>query len=146
MRLQYNNTVISLQLAKELKDLKLRQESTFYWCHEKHLPTGQVPTNEWTIQMRALSQPQKRISAYTAEELLTFLPPEIYFHNKPYNLEISKAGKFFLVFYINDCKYLGAAPKTSDSLCESVGRAILNLLPMHFLIVNEDGYLIGVNR
>src|SRR5690349_20831303 len=71
--------VISLELAKRLKDLGVKQESIFYWCRV-------IETNPLEFNYRVITPkyyPFREVaaySAYTASELMEIIPLEIIPH------------------------------------------------------------------
>lgn len=69
--------VVSLDLAKRLKELNVKQESLFWWsiCHdcEKEYPEGSV---KWDLSFD--KQHGENISAFTVAELGEMLPDRAY--------------------------------------------------------------------
>ena len=61
--------VTSLELAKKLRDLGIKQESVFYW---KYHPGK--PENVWLDQLSMNDAFNSRISAFTVAELGKMLP------------------------------------------------------------------------
>jgi hypothetical protein len=76
------NQVCSLELAKQLKKLKVKQESLFYW----YFCMLDEKTPNWHIRYTNFGLMPDRYSAFTAAELLDLLPHRITLkENEPYN-------------------------------------------------------------
>lgn len=66
--------VISLELAKKLKELGVKQESHFYWV-EMYEEPAQLFDLSWALDPRRLANEQYRnVSAFTVAELGEMLP------------------------------------------------------------------------
>jgi hypothetical protein len=68
----------SLELAKKLKNLGVRQESYFYWCLSKKEGNGGLPVFYQLADINRLEKscfwPEDKISAFTSSELGDMLP------------------------------------------------------------------------
>ncbi len=78
-RMSLEEQVCSLDLAKRLKELGVKQESTFYWKHNTESPTGKFDERVLTHY----GQPYRvnstyHVSAFTVAELGEMLPEEIF--------------------------------------------------------------------
>lgn len=67
--------VVSLELAKKLKELNCKQESLFYWCP----PNWWIGAKDWELADNMYQSPipeenNSRISAFTVAELGEMLP------------------------------------------------------------------------
>jgi len=58
--------VCSLELAKRLKELKIKQESLFQWCD--------ISGKAWLYYGKIINSPEMRCSAFTVAELGELLP------------------------------------------------------------------------
>jgi hypothetical protein len=87
------NQVVSLDLAKKLKELGVKQESLFYWTaveRPKHFKTKNIATVnpnagkegymdtyfEWTVRLNEIKN-DLSLSAFTVAELGKMLPHEV---------------------------------------------------------------------
>lgn len=90
--------VISLDLAKQLKELNVKQESLFYWsiCHHcvEEYPAGTV---EWELSHGKCHG--ENISAFTSSELGKMLPWAILKGGRQYFLTQAKSGNDFIIIY-----------------------------------------------
>lgn len=67
---------VSLELAKRLKELGVKQESLFYWCEPWPKDTDQTPhVNTWHYATE--SNVRFKYSAFTVAELGDLLPKKI---------------------------------------------------------------------
>jgi hypothetical protein len=87
--MELKDQVCSLELAKRLKELGVKQESIFYWCLDQDDRYGGLPPY-YTIQYnKRLSQsfyyPKDQISAFTVAELGHLLPSFIEIGRDIYN-------------------------------------------------------------
>ena len=91
----------SLELAKKLKELGVKQESYFYWLEYKSFPVKpwQLETKE---SLKNVNYPEKAISAFTVAELGEMLPWRIEAKGFLYTLYQDKGGKpWYWVDYRN---------------------------------------------
>ena len=87
--MQLKDQVVSLELAKQLKELGFEQESYFYWQCSREI--GSVGQYTWHLEIRSGEFKPEKYSAYTVAELGKMLPD--HFHTQ-------KSG----VDYFIDCK------------------------------------------
>lgn len=86
-----DNMVLSLELAKKLQDLNIKNQSIFYWlCN--------LISNNWYLSMCGGFDEKyhsEAISAFTGDELLTLLPHRITSknHEEPFNSFIMNIQK-----------------------------------------------------
>lgn len=86
--MQLESQVVSLPLAKRLKELGVKQESIFWWLHEPEI-------NDYTISNSFGSFDvgwEKECAAFTVAELGEMLPDEIKVGRITYGLTITKEG------------------------------------------------------
>ena len=87
--------VCSLELAKKLKKLEVKQDSLRYWiyCPE---------TKEWVLAQRKWTKNWKMYSAFTVAELGELLPFKIYSNPipNPFELKINKLENKWEVYYL----------------------------------------------
>jgi hypothetical protein len=81
------NQVCSLELAKKLKELRVKQESLFYWSEYQ---TRRMKAPKWAIMYE--EHGTDWYSAFTVAELGEMLPPGYH------SVKVS-AGKEFMVFF-----------------------------------------------
>ena len=62
------NLATSLELAKKLKALKVKQESLWYWACFYHMSSPKYPQWEWVLKYQ-LNCATEYYSAYTSDEL-----------------------------------------------------------------------------
>lgn len=74
MYMQLEKQVVSLELAKKLKELGVKQESLFWWLYDEDGDYVDYLYGE-TLPARGLKEPFLRCSAYTVAELGELLPP-----------------------------------------------------------------------
>jgi len=73
--------VVSLELAKQLEELDIEQDSLFYWCSYTHFVEGEMVT-DWMLESKE-SMKVKGLdvgltySAFTVAELGNLMPKEI---------------------------------------------------------------------
>ena len=80
--MKLENQVVSLELAKKLKELGVEQDSLFYWCYEYRLDgkkysdkRADLTYNKYNELTNTISYSKKEhISAYTVAELGEMLP------------------------------------------------------------------------
>ena len=115
MKLAYQ--VVSLELAKKLKELGVKQESAFYWIHGKQWPDdGDVfwlsPADKAKgIAPRNTPKRVEIIAAFTVAELGDILPQVIKLNGKTFQLFISVGlDKQWFVVYANEKDYHDNAP------------------------------------
>jgi hypothetical protein len=133
--------VVSLELAKKLKELKVKQDSIFYWekcpdynkfvisCSIYH----DIMTSEWTDCH--ILQKQENYSAFTACELGEFLPYEI----NLCSLIITKDWDIWEIQY-NDSDYPRekiVARSFDNNLANAMAKMLIYLLEQG-LIKNND--------
>lgn len=88
--------VCSLELARRLKEIGVRQESYLAWCDcDVH--------GEYDIREFAAAADDRRIAAFTVAELGEMLPEELLIDGEwTATLEISKGDNAWHVYYHND--------------------------------------------
>ena len=83
------NQVVSLELAKKLKSLNVKQESLFYWITHPYTGENQVIYYEDRNQLRDdfIDNRYKLVSAFTVAELGMMLPSRLWVDKKQYWIE-----------------------------------------------------------
>lgn len=82
--MKLENQVVSLELAKQLKELGVKQESLFYWWisnkeeHKNHINFQPAIHYERPIPMKDKNWDWSIVSAFTVAELGEMLPLSIY--------------------------------------------------------------------
>lgn len=101
--MKLENQVISLDLAKRLKELGVKQGSFWYWCKIAILTGHQESvSHEWQLLARG-GQGLEYSSAFTVAELGEMLPEELVIDGEWSTfLETAKAEKAWHVYYHND--------------------------------------------
>jgi len=127
--------VCSLELAKKLKELGVKQESLFYWniCHdcEKEYPFGSV---NWEISYE--KNHGENISAFTASELLEKVPNEL--HGSPLQIQGSSfIGENNLIFYITYPNYVEIF-FSDKNLSNPLAKMLIHLIENNELIINKE--------
>jgi hypothetical protein len=80
--MKIEDQVCSLELAKRLKELGVKQESYFYWFVLVGIGTARLRNNEWRPEVSG----EEPISAFTVSELMEMLPAYIDTKkNEPFN-------------------------------------------------------------
>lgn len=74
--MKLENQCVSLELAKRLKSLNVRQESEFYWVEFKSFPVKpwQIATKD---EVESFNHPELAISAFLSSEIGEMLPTYI---------------------------------------------------------------------
>lgn len=132
--------VCSLELAKRLNELGIRQESLFWHCqykkenHHSFIEYGKPLKRYVTAAGTGLHEDYDfdYYSAFTVSELLDQLPPEIYFQGIPCRLHITKAVTE-LGWYIQYKKIYGdrsfiAITKFYESLPDALATMLIFLI------------------
>lgn len=92
--MEIENQVVSLELAKKLKELGVKQDSLFYWERENEFALEK--DDEWCLSYKSemiYCEPEDRcISAFTVAELFELLPVET-------NLEKQIKNQWFSKYY-----------------------------------------------
>lgn len=78
--------VVSLDLAKRLKELEVKQESLFYWCKGRF---DQPDKSKWEINDSIDTHAHENISAFTVAELGEMLPKDEGHYHSDYTQYIS---------------------------------------------------------
>lgn len=123
-----NEHVVSLELAKKLKEAGYPQESLFYWWDIKRdrlcseLPTGDYDKNNY-------------ISAPIASELLEELPRFI--GDKEALLYLTKADDHYISGYMTKSSYL-EIKKVGKTASESLGNLWLHLKQQGLLTKDQE--------
>ena len=83
--MKLENQVTTLETSKKLKELKVKQESLYYWVHpynKSKLPKVEVAKNKWVLvdKLSDLFYRSKSdvFSAFTVAELLELLPASVH--------------------------------------------------------------------
>ena len=107
--MKLENQVCSLDLAKKLKSLNVKQESLFVWCDEYDLPC-------WKGAFKRTNE----IAAFTASELGEMLPRDILLsETEPSEMEISQLyGKHWQVYYPHTVTH--NAPTEADARAKAL--------------------------
>lgn len=66
--------VVSLDLAKRLKELNVKQDSLFWWCQGRF---DQPDKSKWELNDSIDTHARENVSAFTSSELGEMLPLEI---------------------------------------------------------------------
>jgi hypothetical protein len=72
--MKLENQVCSLELAKQLKELGVKQESLYFWCQQEGQNPGIIPKAK---AKRILSWHKEIVSAFTVAELGEMLPDKL---------------------------------------------------------------------
>ena len=128
--------VVSLELAKKLKELGFRDESAFAWCPDrKKIVTGcfDAPTP------KDYNEYSNRIAAYTVAELGKMLPLNI-------NAKSTKDGRRIIAYYLHyDCGGLVLSYEhhlnTKQVLCRSDGINEANARAKMLIYLKENNLL-----
>jgi hypothetical protein len=75
--MKIESQVCSLDLAKRLKELGVKQESLFSWFHVQSYNGPDDPPSDWEIVLLSSEKEEKLYSAFTVAELGEMLPKEI---------------------------------------------------------------------
>lgn len=117
--------VTSLELSKRLKELGVKQESKFYWCHNADYPNDNeewllYSVDDWNGTIKGLGF-KETYSAYLTDELAEMLPVN-FMINKMFDYYITAGVGLDSVGYIDE---------KSKSLPEALG------LMLEYLKVNN---------
>ena len=102
--MKLENQVISLDLAKKLKELGAKQESIFQWIP---YPDGSTKHGEWYLQLVPIRDGKglynmTGLSAYTVAELLELMPEEMTDDTEnSYSFTLTKAYDFWVATWEN---------------------------------------------
>jgi hypothetical protein len=91
--------VCSLELAKKLKELGVKQESYFYWEDwedERHIAHYMVDTGDFEQYERVKSKYPNIVSAFTVAELGEMLPNMLF---DKFFLSITRIGTTWIIQY-----------------------------------------------
>ena len=107
--------VCSLDLAKRLKELGIKQDTQFYWHHYngKDYPSYGDP--------KVCLCKYDEISAFTVAELGEIIPKSLNF-----NIEFDNYGNWMIHFWINDEDH--AIPINNKSLANAMAEMLIYLL------------------
>lgn len=133
--MKLEDQVISLELAKKLKELGVKQDSLFYLAAyenplDKVFKESDVPDYDWRCDIynsHYIKDSDYRYSAFTAAELFEILPPRIDINNKSYRLTNYKS------FYVDSNENL----KIYDYYC-------ILYSPTDFKVKLYDDYLFSL--
>lgn len=108
--------VVSLELAKKLKELGVKQESLFWWRNAGQL--GWQVENDWYIRTRSALIKRQPISAYTVAEIVELLPK----HSEHLKLfkSVDKRGQF--------CCYFKGHTTYGKTMANSAAKMLIYLL------------------
>jgi hypothetical protein len=80
--MRIEDQVTSLELAKRLKELGVRQESLFWWVDEgRYVPSWRVKFKKKAQVHWASRQEERFVSAFTVAELGELLPQRLFFED-----------------------------------------------------------------
>lgn len=138
--------VCSLELAKRLKELNVKQESLFYWCGSHSNPDAPWEIHNWKVYNSEFRfryyQSDDPISAFTVAELGEMLPKEIDIDPKDeairhYHLTCTKWTNGWIVdyeFYGDDSKLVSIE---ADTEADARGTMLQYLLENGIIKVDE---------
>lgn len=122
MGMKLEDQVVSLELAKKLKSLNVKQESLFYW--QADVSNGEAIR---VSQGHSRSMYEENFSAFTVAELLESLPSQIYREKRGAQcaLTILKATPDFKGFYV---EYYDVNTTDDSNLANALAKMLCYLL------------------
>lgn len=123
--MQLNNQVVSLELAKKMKELGFKQESLFYWT-EYETEEAYIEQAQY-VALFEEEEEKLSYSAYTVAELGEMLPPTIEDRDiKSYfQIEKNSEGKYFCTYTTIDEALVYI--QVDRNLAEALARLLINL-------------------
>jgi hypothetical protein len=126
--MKLENQVVSLELAKRLKELGVKQESLFWWVDY----TDGYSEPAWNLNSNHVGY-KAHLSAYTVAELGEMLPGDI---GRDWWLDIWKSDDFWYVAYTEE-REGGGHDFLSDFLASSPTEADARAKMLIYLIENN---------
>ena len=131
--MEIEKQVCSLELAKKLKELGVKQKSLFYWCEYKDEFAIPITTKPSVIYGERKWKKEFLISAFTVAELGEMLPSKILVEGEKFTLLIEKwheKQRWHINYEVRDDKLL---TELFWYKTEAEGRAWILI----YLIVND---------
>jgi len=137
------NHVVSVNLAKRLKELSVPQNSIYYWtiyceqCREHYYPNMDKNSESFTSLQQGENHGDN-YSAYLATELLQWIPNEISYDDKCHALNIENQGSQWAVYYrqfLND-QFVPCC-RTGENIQNTLGEIIINLIENKIIKVED---------
>lgn len=122
--------IVSLELAKKLKELGVEQESLWKWCIHSNGVVGCYAG--LTQKIQSLSKVKEDYSAFTVTELMERLPATVDLIAGRYRLTIRKYDQLL------DVSYMGTA---GDALKTTMNRKLVDALAEMLIWLIEDEYV-----
>lgn len=97
--MKLENQVVSLDLAKRLKELGVKQESAFFWRHLFVNDESDRTTDDYWELMHQSPMDIEQVAAFTVAELGEMLPRRFVVDGKSFALRIKPDGRDWLVGY-----------------------------------------------
>jgi len=136
--MKLENQVCSLELAKKLKELGVKQESLFYWCEYKDQFVIPIKTKPYVIFGNRKWKKELLISAFTVAELGEMLPHRIPNHQKvnPYSfidVDFYKNPSGFYQGWINNSRVTSCVIM-SDTEANARAKMLIYLIENNLLV------------
>ena len=139
--MKIEDQVCSLELAKKLKELGVKQESLFYWSKLSI-------QNEYNLELRTNIFNQEiifadctdYISAFSVGELGEFLPKELRINNMSYYYTqmTDITGKIWICFYRNSLCELKDAEGTDEIEVNARAKILIYLIENNLIKFNDE--------
>lgn len=141
--MELQKQVASLELAKQLKELGVKQDSLFYWKLNEGI-TPRVVTNAEDIKKMEELIPVTSLwySAFTVAELGEMLPWEIVFvgenDDEPYNLFIEKLDTVYRVYYLMRFEAVRTPEFDAETEADARAKMLIWLIENKYLSTKES--------